>query len=45
MVKLFLLHDTCSAQLGYECDKCRHDVGLQIVGQPARDLGRHFVQR
>jgi phosphatidylserine/phosphatidylglycerophosphate/cardiolipin synthase-like enzyme len=23
----------------------RHDVGLQIVGQPARDLGRHFVQR
>ncbi|KAH9028647.1 phospholipase D [Lactarius hengduanensis] len=22
-----------------------HDVGLQIVGQPARDLGRHFVQR
>lgn len=23
----------------------RHDVGLQIVGQPARDLCRHFVQR
>lgn len=22
-----------------------HDVGLQIVGQPARDLGRHFIQR
>ncbi|OCF40014.1 phospholipase D [Kwoniella heveanensis CBS 569] len=22
-----------------------HDVGLQIVGQPARDLCRHFVQR
>ncbi|KAI0317663.1 hypothetical protein OF83DRAFT_1276417 [Amylostereum chailletii] len=22
-----------------------HDVGLQIVGQPVRDLGRHFVQR
>ncbi|KAN0129506.1 phospholipase D [Lactarius tabidus] len=22
-----------------------HDVGLQIIGQPARDLGRHFVQR
>jgi phospholipase D1/2 len=22
-----------------------HDVGLQIVGQPARDLARHFVQR
>ena len=24
---------------------CRHDVGLQIVGQPSRDLCRHFVQR
>lgn len=23
----------------------RHDVGIQIVGQPARDLARHFVQR
>jgi phosphatidylserine/phosphatidylglycerophosphate/cardiolipin synthase-like enzyme len=23
----------------------RHDVALQIVGQPARDLARHFVQR
>ncbi|KAG6850060.1 hypothetical protein H0H93_001610 [Arthromyces matolae] len=23
----------------------RHDVGLQVVGQPARDLARHFVQR
>ncbi|CAK5284305.1 unnamed protein product [Mycena citricolor] len=22
-----------------------HDVGLQVVGQPARDLCRHFVQR
>lgn len=22
-----------------------HDVGLQIVGQPARDLCRHFIQR
>lgn len=22
-----------------------HDVGLQIVGQPARDLCRHFMQR
>ncbi|EJD41463.1 phospholipase D [Auricularia subglabra TFB-10046 SS5] len=22
-----------------------HDVGLQILGQPARDLGRHFVER
>nr|XP_019045930.1 phospholipase D [Kwoniella bestiolae CBS 10118]OCF24860.1 phospholipase D [Kwoniella bestiolae CBS 10118] len=22
-----------------------HDVGLQIIGQPARDLCRHFVQR
>ncbi|WWD04615.1 hypothetical protein V865_002686 [Kwoniella europaea PYCC6329] len=22
-----------------------HDVGLQIIGQPARDLSRHFVQR
>ncbi|KAF9077535.1 hypothetical protein BDP27DRAFT_1311216 [Rhodocollybia butyracea] len=22
-----------------------HDVGLQVVGQPARDLARHFVQR
>lgn len=22
-----------------------HDVGMQIVGQPARDLARHFVQR
>jgi phospholipase D1/2 len=24
---------------------CRHDVGMQVVGQPARDLCRHFVQR
>jgi len=24
---------------------CRHDVGLQVVGQPARDLARHFIQR
>ena len=23
----------------------RHDVGMNIVGQPARDLCRHFVQR
>ena len=23
----------------------RHDVGLQVVGQPARDLARHFNQR
>ena len=23
----------------------RHDVGMQIVGQPARDICRHFVQR
>ncbi|KAF8840775.1 phospholipase D [Paxillus ammoniavirescens] len=22
-----------------------HDVGMQIVGQPARDLARHFVER
>ncbi|EFX04791.1 phospholipase d1 [Grosmannia clavigera kw1407] len=22
-----------------------HDVGMQVVGQPARDLTRHFVQR
>ncbi|GAA5922273.1 hypothetical protein JCM1841_001392 [Sporobolomyces salmonicolor] len=22
-----------------------HDIGLQIVGQPARDLCRHFIQR
>jgi phospholipase D1/2 len=22
-----------------------HDVGMQMVGQPARDLSRHFVQR
>jgi len=22
-----------------------HDISMQIVGQPARDLGRHFVQR
>jgi phospholipase D1/2 len=26
-------------------DTSRHDVGLQVVGQPARDLARHFVQR
>ncbi len=26
-------------------DHDRHDVGLQIVGQPARDLARHFIQR
>jgi phospholipase D1/2 len=24
---------------------CRHDVAVQIIGQPARDLARHFVQR
>jgi hypothetical protein len=23
----------------------RHDVAMQVVGQPARDLARHFVQR
>lgn len=23
----------------------RHDVGMHVVGQPARDLCRHFVQR
>lgn len=23
----------------------RHDVSMQVVGQPARDLCRHFVQR
>lgn len=22
-----------------------HDVGMQVVGQPARDLARHFVER
>lgn len=22
-----------------------HDVGIQVVGQPARDLARHFTQR
>ncbi|TIA70455.1 hypothetical protein E3P92_03085 [Wallemia ichthyophaga] len=22
-----------------------HDVGLQLIGQPARDLSRHFIQR
>lgn len=22
-----------------------HDIGMQLVGQPARDVGRHFVQR
>ncbi|KAF9979021.1 Phospholipase D1 [Actinomortierella ambigua] len=22
-----------------------HDVGLQLLGQPARDAGRHFIQR
>ena len=22
-----------------------HDVGLQIIGQPARDLSRHYIQR
>lgn len=22
-----------------------HDIGMQIIGQPARDLSRHFVQR
>ena len=22
-----------------------HDVGMQVVGQPARDLGRHFTER
>ena len=23
----------------------RHDVGMQVIGQPACDLARHFVQR
>lgn len=23
----------------------RHDVSMQVIGQPARDLSRHFVQR
>jgi phospholipase D1/2 len=23
----------------------RHDVSMQVIGQPARDLARHFVQR
>jgi len=28
------------------CDSLgRHDVAMQIVGQPARDLARHFVER
>ncbi|KAF2399553.1 phospholipase D [Trichodelitschia bisporula] len=22
-----------------------HDIGMQVIGQPARDLSRHFVQR
>ena len=22
-----------------------HDIGMQVVGQPARDLARHFIQR
>lgn len=22
-----------------------HDIGLQVIGHPARDLCRHFVQR
>ena len=22
-----------------------HDVGMQVVGQPARDLARHFTER
>jgi phosphatidylserine/phosphatidylglycerophosphate/cardiolipin synthase-like enzyme len=25
--------------------KARHDVSMQVIGQPARDLARHFVQR
>ncbi|KXN88185.1 Phospholipase D1 [Leucoagaricus sp. SymC.cos] len=33
----------------YDRSKCPrmpwHDVAMQIVGQPARDLARHFVQR
>lgn len=31
--------------LKIECALFRHDVGMQVVGQPARDLARHFVQR
>jgi phospholipase D1/2 len=23
----------------------RHDVSMQVLGQPARDLARHFVER
>jgi phospholipase D1/2 len=29
----------------YRSLQCRHDVSMQIIGQPARDLARHFVQR
>ena len=25
--------------------RLRHDVSMQMVGQPARDLARHFIQR
>lgn len=28
-----------------EANERRHDVGMQVVGQPARDLARHFVER
>lgn len=41
-----------SCRLGWVCvvadgfSICyRHDIGLQIIGQPARDLCRHFIQR
>ena len=29
----------------YNLDYSRHDVSMQVVGQPARDLAHHFVQR
>lgn len=35
----------CIVNCRFPYDLCRHDVGMQVVGQPARDLCRHFVQR
>lgn len=38
--------DSVSSGEGFDLEwMSRHDVAMQVVGQPARDLARHFVQR
>jgi hypothetical protein len=35
----------CSVKANRVIRSLRHDISMQVVGQPARDLARHFVQR